>query len=117
MPCRINVLSGQKRERSPRENPPKGDFVGFSHGDLSPRQAKIRQTVAENATHGMSRTYVWRGERSPCENTNKSSSGGFSLGDLSRFRPSLSNVIYAMSYKRVSGRKRERSPRENPPKV
>jgi len=117
MPCRINVFSGQKRKRSPRENPPKGDFVGFSHGDLSPRQAKIRQTVAENATHGMSRTYMWRGERSPCENTNKSSFGGFLLGDLSHFRPSLSIVIYAMSYKRVSGRKRERSPRENPPKV
>ena len=58
MPCRINVFSGRKRERSPRENPPKGDFVGFSHGDLSPHQAKIRQTVAENATHGMSRTFV-----------------------------------------------------------
>ena len=57
MPCRINVFSGRKRERSPRENPPKGDFVGFSPGDLSSRQAKIRQTVAENATHGMSRTF------------------------------------------------------------
>jgi len=69
MPSRINVFSGQKRERSPRENPPKGDFVGFSHGDLSSRQAKIRQTVAENATRGMSRAFVWRGERSPCQNT------------------------------------------------
>ena len=37
MPCRINVFSGRKRERSPRENPPNGDFAGFSHGDLSPR--------------------------------------------------------------------------------
>jgi len=87
MPCRINVFSGRKRERSPRENSPKGDFVGFSHGDLSPRQAKIRQTVTENATHGMSRTFVWRGERSPCEYTKKSSIGGFSRGDLLRFRP------------------------------
>jgi len=93
MPCRINVFSGQKRERSPRENPPKGDFVGFSHGDLSICQAKIRQTVAENATHWMSRTFVWRGERSPCENTKKSSFGGFSCGDLSRFRPCLSYVF------------------------
>ena len=87
MPCRINVFSGRKRERSPRENPPKGNFVGFSHGDLSSRQAKIRQTVAENATHGMSRAFVWRGERSPCENTKKSSFGGFSRGAFSPFRP------------------------------
>jgi len=80
MPCRINVFSGRIGERSPRENTLNGDFVGFSHGDLSPRQAKIRQTVAENATRGMSRTFVWRGERSPCENTKKSSFGGFSRG-------------------------------------
>jgi len=25
----INVFSGRKRGRSPRENPPKGDFVGL----------------------------------------------------------------------------------------
>ena len=87
MPCRINVCSGRKGGRSPRENPPKGDFVGFSHGDISTRQAKIRQIVAENATHGMSRSFVWRGERSPCENTKKSPFGGYSRGDLSRFRP------------------------------
>ena len=46
MPCRISVFSGRKREKSPCENPPNGDFGGFSHGDLSPRQAKIRQTRA-----------------------------------------------------------------------
>jgi len=34
VPCRINY----------------GAFCGFSHGDLSPRQSKIRQTVAENAS-------------------------------------------------------------------
>ena len=84
MPCRINVFSGRKRERSPRENPPKGDFVGFSHGDLSPRQAKIRQTGGEKATHEKCRTFVWRGERSPCENTKKSPFGGFSRGDFNR---------------------------------
>ena len=95
MPCRINVFSGRKREKSPRENPPKGNLVGFSHGDLSPRQAKIRQTVAESATHGMSRTFVWRGERSPCENTKMSPFGGFSRGDLSRFRPCLSYLCLA----------------------
>ena len=95
MPCRINVFPVQKRERSPRENPPKGDFGGFSHGDLSPRQANIRQTVAENLTHGMSRTFVWRGERSPCENTKKSPFGGFSRGDLSRYRPCLSYLCLA----------------------
>jgi len=60
-----------------------GDFDGFSPGDLSSRQAKIRQTVAENATHGMSRTFVWRGEKSPCENTKTSPFGGFSRGAFS----------------------------------
>ena len=105
MPCRINVFSGRKRERSPRENPPNGDFGGFSHGDLSPRQAKIRQTVAENATHGMSRTFVWRGERSPREYPKKSTFGEFSRGEL---HP-------AMQRYDKQGQKRERSPRENPP--
>ena len=73
MPCRINVFSGRKRERSPRENPQNGDFGGVSHGDLafasyfrvvgrksdkitiwrvsrgdlSPHHAKIRQTGAK----------------------------------------------------------------------
>ena len=89
------VFGAKKSERSPRENPPKGDFVAFSHGDLSPRQSKIRQTVAEYATHRMLRTFVWRGERSPCENTKKSSFGGFSRGDLSRFRPCLSYLCLA----------------------
>jgi len=87
MPCRIDVFSGRKRERSPGEDPPKGDFVWFSHGDFSPRKAKIRQTIAENATHGMSRTLVWRDERSPCENTKKSPFGGFSRGAFRIFAP------------------------------
>ena len=60
--CRIFAMRG---ERSPRENPLNGDFGGFPHGEVSPRQAKIRQTVAENATHGMWRTFVWRAEKSP----------------------------------------------------
>jgi len=63
------------------------------------RLAKIRQTVAENAT----RTFVWRGERSPCENTNKSTFGGFSRGDLSRFRPCLSYLC--MAGRKVATRK------------
>ena len=79
VPCRISVFSGRKRESSPCENPPNGDFGGFSHGDLSPRQA-------ENATHEMSRTLLWQGERSPCKNTKKSPFGGFLRGDLSSFR-------------------------------
>ena len=29
MPCRISVFSGRKRERSPCENPPNGDFGEF----------------------------------------------------------------------------------------
>jgi len=69
MPCRLNVFLGQTRERSPRENPPIGDFGGFSRGDLSPRQAKIRQTGGGKAVHEKCRTFVWQGERPPCENT------------------------------------------------
>ena len=69
MPCRTNVFSGRKRERSPRENPTNGDFVGFSHGGLSSRHAKIGQIGGEKATHEKCRTFEWRGERSPCENT------------------------------------------------
>ena len=87
MPCHINVFSGRKHERSPRVNPPKGDFVGFSHGNLSPRQAKIRQTVAKNATHGMSRTSVWWSERSPCENTKIHHFAGFHVATFYVFAP------------------------------
>ena len=60
---------------------------GFSRGDLSPRQAKIRQTGGEKAKHEKCRTFVWRGERSPCENTKKWPCGGFSRGAFSHFRP------------------------------
>ena len=66
---------------------PNGDLGGFSRGDLSPRQAKIRQTGGEKATHEKCRTFVWRGERSPCENTKKSPFSGFSRGAFSPFRP------------------------------
>jgi len=55
------VFWGRKREWSPRENPPNGDFGGFSHGDLSPCL--------------------------PCENTKKSPFGGFSPGAFSPFHP------------------------------
>jgi len=54
---------------------------------MIPRNAKIPQTVAENATLGMSRTFVWRGEKSPCENTEKVTIDGFSHCAFSRFRP------------------------------
>ena len=87
MPCRINVFSGRKRERSPRENPPKGDFVGFSHGDLSPRQSKIRQTGGEKATHEKYRTFMWRGERSPCENTKSHHLASFRVAPFRLFAP------------------------------
>jgi len=62
-------------------------FSCFSHSDLSPRQAKIRQTEGEKATHENCRTFVWRGERSSCKNTNKSPFGGFSCCAFSPFRP------------------------------
>jgi len=91
------VFAPKTRKVATRK-PANGDFGGFSRGDLWPCQTKIRQTVAENATHGMSRTVVWRGERSPCKNTKKSPFGGFSRGAF-------------------SPRKRERLPRENPPMV
>jgi len=92
VPFRVFARRG---ERSPRENPLNGDFGGFSHGDLSPRQAKIRQTGGEKATHEKCHTFVWRGDRSPCENTKTSPFGGYSRDDL-------------------SPQKHERSPRENP---
>ena len=87
MPFRINVFSGRKGERSPRENPPKGVFVGFSHGDLPPRQAKIRQTGGEKAKHAKCRTFVWRGERSPCENTKSDHLEGFRVAPIRLFAP------------------------------
>ena len=83
MPCRIIAFSRRKREMSPRENPLNGDFGGFSHDDLSNRQAEIRQTGGEMATHEKCRTFVWRGEMSPCENMKKSPFGGFSRGAFS----------------------------------
>jgi len=42
VPCRVIVFSGRKGEKAPRENSPNVDFFVFSHGDLSPRNAKIR---------------------------------------------------------------------------
>jgi len=70
-----------------RENPPIGDFVGFSHGDLSPRQAKIRQTVAENATHEMSRTFVWRGEGRHAKTRKRHHLAGFRVATFRVFAP------------------------------
>ena len=66
---------GRKRERSPRENPPNGDFFVFSHGDLSPPHTKVRDIsrVAFSAT--VCRIFACRGERSPCENPTKSPFG------------------------------------------
>jgi len=72
VPFRLIVFSGRKSVKAPRENPPNGDFFVFSHGDLSTRHTKVRQTEGEKATHAKCRTFVWRGERSLCENTKKS---------------------------------------------
>jgi len=74
---------GAKTRKVATRKPAEWWFWQFSHGDLSPRQAKIRPMVAENTKHGMSRTFVWWGEKSPCENTKKSPFGGFSRGALS----------------------------------
>jgi len=86
-PGKDTTNRGENAKRSPRENPPIGDFFVFSHGDLSPRHTKVRDIpcVAFSAT--VCRFFAWRGERSPCENPTKSPFGGFSRGDLSRFRP------------------------------
>ena len=61
-------ITMRKRERSPRENSPNGDFFVFSHGALSPRHTKVRDIpcVAFSAT--FCRIFAWRGEKSPCEN-------------------------------------------------
>ena len=95
MPCRIDVFSGRKRERSPCENPPNDDFVVFSHGALSPRHTKVRDILCVAFSATVCRVFAWRDERSPCENTKKTSFGGCSRGDLSRFRPCLSYLCLA----------------------
>ena len=76
-----------KGEKSPRENPPNGDFFVFSHGDLSPRHTKVRDIPCLAFSATVCRIFAWRGERSPCENPTQWPFGGFSRGDLSRFRP------------------------------
>ena len=80
----VSLLGGAKGRRAKTRH---SDFGGFSRGDLSSRQAKIRQKGGEKATHEKCRTFVLRGERSPCENTKKSPFGGFSRGAISPFRP------------------------------
>ena len=65
----------------------KRDFGGFLLGDLSPRQAKIRQTEAKERNTWNVAFFWWRGVRSPCENIKKSPVGGFSRGAFSRFCP------------------------------
>jgi len=85
VPCRISVFSGRKRERSPCEKPPNGDFGEFSHGDLSPRLAKIRQTVAENATWNVAYFRV-AGRKVAMRKHEKLLIGGFSRGACPRFR-------------------------------
>ena len=44
------VFGGENAKGRHAKNPPNGDFNWFSHGDLSPRQAKIRRTGGEKAT-------------------------------------------------------------------
>jgi len=78
---------GQKRERSPRENPPNGDFFVFSNGDLSPRHTKVRDIPRVAFLATVCRIFAWRGKSPPCENPTKSPFCGFSCSDLLRFRP------------------------------
>ena len=88
---------GRKHERSPRKNPPNDDFFVFSHGDLSPRHTKVRDSpcVAFSATICL--IFAWRGERPPCKNPTKSPFGGFSRGDLLRFRPENTCIRHGMN--------------------
>ena len=106
MPCRINVFSGRQRERSPRENPPNNDFFVFSHGDLSPRQAKIQQTGAKT-------------KRSPRKNPPNDDFFVFSHGDfLPRHTKVRDNpcVAFSATVCRIFAWRGERSPCENPAK-
>jgi len=73
---------GRKRERSPRENPPNGDFVVFSHDALWPRHTKVRKIPGVAFLVSVCLIFACRGERSPCENPTKSPFGRFSRGDL-----------------------------------
>ena len=117
--CRIFAWRGESspreiREKAPRENPPNGDFFMFSHGDLSPRHTKVRDSpcVAFSAT--VCPIFAWRGERSPCENPLKSPFGGFSRGDISRFHPENTLIRHGTNQPfRVFAWRGERSPREN----
>jgi len=119
MPCRINVFSGRKGERAPRENLPNGHFFVFSHGDLSPRHTKVRHFLCFAFSPPVCRIFAWRGERSPRENTKKSPCGGFSRGDLSPRQAKLRTFIsgeFLPSICRVFAWRDERSPRENTPR-
>jgi len=117
------VLSCFRGEKAPCENPPNGDLFVLSHGDLSPRNTKVRDIpcVAFSAT--VCRIFDWRGERSPCK---KPTTITICVSIcLSRFRPentfirhgtNLWWLIYAMSYKRVFGAKTRKVATRKPDK-
>jgi len=111
MPCRINVFSGRKGERAPRENPPNVHFFVFSHGDLSPRHTKVRHFSCFAFSPPVCRIFAWRGGRSPRENTKKSPCGGFSRGDLSPRQAKIRHIYkwrvfaFHLSFFRLAGRK------------
>jgi len=64
--CHV-VISCFRGEKAPRENPPKGDFFVFSHGDLSPRHTKVRHFSCVAFSPLVCRIFARRGERSPRE--------------------------------------------------
>jgi len=71
MPCRINVFSGRKRERSPRENPLKGD-CGFLRGDLSrfrPCLSYLCLAGRKVATRKHAKWWFWRAFAPPGKDT------------------------------------------------
>jgi len=98
VPCRINVFSGRKRERSPRENPQNGDFEGVLHGDLA-FASQVKDTKNSSRERIEYRVLSCGGAKIRQNNH----LAGFRVAT---FRP-------AMQRYDKQGRKRERSPREN----
>jgi len=116
--CHV-VLTCFRGEKTPRENPPNGDFFVFFHGDLSPRHTNVRHFLCVAFSPPVCHIFAWRGQRSPRENPPKSPFSGFSRGDLSPRQAKTRKGATrkpAKSWKiTIWPRKRERSPRENPP--
>ena len=105
MPCRIIVFSGRKGQKAPRENPPNGDFFVFSHGDLSPRHTKVLHfsCLAFSPLFVVSLPGGAKGRHAKTRQNHH-----LACFRVATFRPARQRYD-------KQGRKRQRSPRENPP--